>query len=246
MSSKAVAKKTTDTAVTVTTPMDMIANVISDPNFDVAKLEKMMDLQERWEDRQAEQAFARAMAGFASDCPAIHRSKKADRFTYAPLEEIMETITPALKKHGLSVSFDSEFSKDGYLTTTCTVLHTAGHKRTSSYATPVDPENKTKLNVMQVQGSAQSYGRRYALSNALALVYCDEDDNAEAVYERLSLDQQTVINDLLIEIWPDQQDRAASQGLFLKWAKAKSVEEIPAVKYEPCVRRLKEIRSGQA
>lgn len=220
------------------TPMQMIQQVIENPDFDVAKLEKMMDLQERWESKQAEKEFAKALAAFQAEVPPIKRVKKADRYHYAPIEAIMQTIRPFMEKHGLSVTFDSEIPQEGLVRVYCTVTHASGHQKRNGVTLPVDTKNVTKLNVMQIQGSVDTYGKRYALGAALGLVYCDEDDDGASVRQLITDDQAIVINDLLDELKLPKARRAK----FLKWAKADSVEAISTDVYEDAVKYLTDLR----
>ncbi len=238
MTGKKVVKK----AVAVITPMQMIGNAISDPQFDVAKLEKMMELQEKWEDRQAVKDFAVSMSEFQSIMPVITKSKSYGpgnrKITYAPLEQIMETIRKPLGEAGLSIRFDTKFTKVsetdlGYMNVTCFVRHSSGHTETTEMSVSVD--KGMSANDSQKMGSALSYARRYALIAALNLVMADEDDDAVVIVEFINVDQVTVINDLL-------KESGANEQLFLKWCKSLEVILIPVSKFDACVARLRDLR----
>ena len=223
------------------TPMQLISQVVENPDFDVAKLEKMMDLQERWEDRQAERQFNEAVTQFQRECPNIVRSRKgAHDIKYAPLDEIMRTIQPVLTEHGLAVRFSTRWDHQGYITAVCTVSHEAGHSEESEITIPVD--DKMSANSSQKMGSANSYAKRYALSNALNLAFAEDDTDAANLAEKITEDQAVVINDLLDELNLPAQRRNA----FLKWAKAKSVEDIPRSFFKDAERYLTEIRDGNS
>jgi len=142
--------------VPATTPMQLLQAAVAN-NVDAAQLEKLMDLQERWEAGQARKAFAGAMATFQANCPTILKSKKADRYNYAPLDEILRTIRPHLDAAGLSVVFNTSM-KDAVITAYCTVQHIDGHSVTSEFSAPVDPA--MKVNETQRAGSANSYAKR--------------------------------------------------------------------------------------
>ncbi len=233
--------KKKDVAVVDPTPMQLISQVVENPDFDVAKLEKMMDLQERWEDRQAEKQFNEAVTQFQREVPSIARNKKgAHNIKYAPLDEIMRTIQPVLTDHGLAIRFSTRWDTQGYITAVCTVSHEAGHSEESEITVPVD--DKMTANSTQKMGSANSYAKRYALSNALNLAFAEDDTDAANLAEKLTDDQVTVINDLLEELALP----AARKNAFLKWAKAKSVEDIPRTFFKDAERYLTEIRDGSA
>ena len=196
---------------TPTSVLNIIATSVAAGGTDVAVLEKMFDLYERDEARKAAKLFDAAMSEFQGTVKPIRRIKKADRFTYAPIEEIIRTIQGDLSANGLSVRFDTKFESDGYITAYCTVSHVGGHKERSEFTCPVDKENKQRINVAQQQASANSYARRYALSNALNLVYSDEDDDGNAAGTQfLTTDQAIEIKEMIIEKHVDEQ-------LFFKW-----------------------------
>lgn len=168
------------------TPMALLSKAL-DGDVDVNALEKLMDLQERWEETQAKKSFERALAGFQADCPVVNKANTASlktksgaefQYSYASLDIIMQVIRPILKIHGLSVRFDTAQSSDGGHTTLCKVGHVDGHSETSSFICPIDKE--MHANDTQKQGSASSYGKRYALCNALNIATGEDDDGGKA------------------------------------------------------------------
>jgi hypothetical protein len=155
-------------------PMQMLGAAI-DRGMSVADLGPLMDLVERHEANQARKAYAAAMAQFQAACPTIKKTTRADRYVYAPLDEVLRTIRPHLDSAGLSIRFDTEMTGNSVITVTCTVSHRDGHSELSHFAAPVD--EKMRVNDTQKVGSANTYARRYALMNALALVASAEDDD---------------------------------------------------------------------
>jgi hypothetical protein len=224
-----------DLAVRETTPMELIARLAGQEGFDPEKLEKLMDLQERWEDRQAKRAFNDAMAKFQADAPRISKTKKGGHdILYAPLDDIMATIQPALTSNGLAVRFSTEFIDRETIKATCYVSHSAGHTEASEIVVPID--SKQVANSSQKIGSANSYAKRYALSNGLNLAFTEGDDDAYGLYETISEDQATVIRDLLEET---QSDVPA----FLKYAGAAKVDDISTARYDQLVHMLERKRA---
>jgi len=194
-----------------TTPMHLLQAAVAN-NVDAAQLEKLMDLHERWEAGQARKAFAGAMAHFQANCPTILKSKKADRYNYAPLDEILRTIRPHLDSAGLSVVFNTSM-KDGLVTAYCTVTHRDGHSVTSEFSAPVDPA--MKVNETQRAGSANIYAKRYALCNALNLVGSEFDDDAFSAGQP----QQAIEMATAEQLAAIQEYREADQipDVTLKW-----------------------------
>lgn len=213
----------------------MIISKAAESGANIDVMEKMFDLYERDQDRKSRTEFQVAMSRFQGMVPAIHKSKKADRYSYAPLEMVLKKIRQSLLECGLSVRFDTKQSAD-YLTAFCTVSHIGGYSETSEFGLPIDKENKTKLNVAQLQGSANSYARRYALANALNLVFTDEDDDGQAAAATYINEEQAANIQALLE------EVGADKPLFLKWTKSNSIEEISESKYATCIKRLEELR----
>jgi hypothetical protein len=239
-------KSIVETAVAAmpsTSPMAIIAKAV-EGGTDVSVLEKMFDLYERDQAREARKQFDAAVAKFQGEVKPITRVKKADRYMYAPIEQIMKTIQPELTANGLSIRFDTKDHKDGevwMITAYCVVSHVGGHKETSQFTCPVDRDNRTKINVSQQQGSGNSYAKRYALSNALNIVYEDEDDDGKgAGTEYVTEEEAANIEALLTEVDADRK-------LFLQWAaNSESIETIPHGWYSACIRTLDRKRKGGA
>ena len=163
-----------ETLPVATDPMQMLGAAL-DRGMSVADLGPLMDLVERDQANKARTAFMGAMADFQAACPTIKKTKRADRYVYAPLDQVLRTIRPHLESNGLSVRFDTEMTGNSVITAICTVSHRDGHSEVSRFAAPVDSE--MRVNDTQKVGSANSYARRYALMNALNLVASNEDDD---------------------------------------------------------------------
>jgi hypothetical protein len=118
--------------------MKIIDRAAMDPNFDVAKLEKLLEVRERWEAAEAKKAFHAAMAELKADIPAILKSKHvnipgAARFTHATLADVCDAVIPALSKHGFSHKWEIE-QKDRDIIVTCALTHQLGHQERTTCA----------------------------------------------------------------------------------------------------------------
>ena len=85
-------KKPESKALVPATPMELIAQAVKS-DLDPDKLEKLMDLQERWVANQAKRDYGGALVGFQGDCPVIPCTKevtgqKGFKYKYAPLDRI--------------------------------------------------------------------------------------------------------------------------------------------------------------
>lgn len=165
--------------------LNMIERVCLDKDADIDKLSKMLDMQERILNRNAEQAFAADFSAMQSELPRIARNgtiviKKDNRIIqstpFAKLEDINDGVRPTLQKYGFGVSF-SIAQAGGMITVTAKLLHRLGHSESTSISLPLDTTG-SKNNV-QGNGSTVSYGKRYAMCALLNISTGDDVDGAE-------------------------------------------------------------------
>lgn len=212
------------------TPMEILASAM-EKGIDADQLSKLMDLQERHEAKEAKREFENAMADFQAKCPTIAKSKRADRYNYAPLDTVLRTIRPHMERCGLSVRFSTFMTGDSVITAVCTVSHRSGHSETSEFAATID--SQMKVNNTQKIGSANSYAKRYALMNALNLVGSDEDDDGYMAGEQLITDEQIVeLNDFI-------DASGADRDKFLKFYGVEIIDQLPESKFKPALIALK-------
>lgn len=169
-------------AVNQSSVLDVIGKLISDPAFDVVKLEKMIDLQQRLTEQSAKAEFNEAFVAMRPNIPAVVRrgkisdGKGGNRGKFAKFEDIVAIVTPVLHAHGFAFSHETEPLENGRaLRVTGRLLHKAGHEEKSVLILPADDSGGK--NAVQALGSASSYGRRYTLINLLGVSMCDEDDD---------------------------------------------------------------------
>lgn len=162
-------------------PMALIAQAV-DKKVDVATMEKLMDLQERWQKGEAKKAFDRSMAAFQSECPAINKTvtvKNKDgsaRYKFAPLDAIIEQVKSILQKHGFSYTIDVKY-ENNIMLSTCKITHELGHSETSTFPAPIDPQGF--MNEAQKFASASTFAKRYAFCNAFGIMTADMDDDSQ-------------------------------------------------------------------
>ena len=163
--------------------LSVIERVATNPDADIAKLEKMLDMQERILTRNAMVAFNAAMAEMQSDIPVIAKSgaivvNGQERSKYARFDDIMKVIKPVLQQHGFAVSFRTE-SGEGFVKVTGILMHREGRREETSMALPLDSSGSK--NTVQAIGSSTAYGKRYVLCALLNIATGDEDDDANAL-----------------------------------------------------------------
>ncbi len=174
---------------TIEQPADQSANVLAviaraatDSNVDIGKMERLLDMQERVLNRNAEMAFYAAMSELQDAMPTIKKEGEIKvggqvRSRYARFEDILGQTKPLLKQYGFSVAFKSNFV-DGQLEITGTLSHREGHHESTTMRLPFD-ESGSKNNVQAI-GSSVSYGKRYVYCMLLNINITEDDDDGNA------------------------------------------------------------------
>jgi len=142
---------------------------------DINQLEKLMDLQDRFEAKNAKKAFFNALSIFQSMTVTIKKTGLASfptkdngrtEYTYAKLEDIARVIRPSLKEAGLSYRYEQS-SDNNLMTVACIVTQKEGHQERTSMSAFADSSGRK--NQIQQIASTISYLRRYTLTGALGI-----------------------------------------------------------------------------
>jgi hypothetical protein len=153
-----------------------IVALAANPNFDVAKLQALIEMQERVMRSQAEAAFNEAFSVMQGEIPTVAARKKGDKWKYAPLEDIVEIVRPILQKHGFALSHRTEWPEKNILKVVGILSHRLGHSRQSEFVSAADGSGSK--NAIQGLGSANQYGRRYTTNDLLGIATREDDDGA--------------------------------------------------------------------
>jgi Cys-tRNA synthase (O-phospho-L-seryl-tRNA:Cys-tRNA synthase) len=153
----------------------VIERVASNPDADIDKLEKMLEMQQRILDRNARQAFAAAMASMQAEMPEVVERGQAHNTKYATFEDINAAVRPVLEKYGFAVTFRVKQSEVA-IRITAVLSHRDGHVEETDIMLPADTSGSK--NAVQAIGSTVSYGKRYTMSALLNIATRGEDDDA--------------------------------------------------------------------
>jgi len=165
----------------VASPAAMLAAAI-EHGVDTATIGRMLDLQERYDAMQARKAFVEAMTAFKRDVPSVLKkdatvdfssAKGRTHYKHATLGGVVNQITTAMSKHGLSAAWETKQAQ-GSVTVTCHITHAAGHRESVTLCGP--PDDSGNKNAIQQIGSSVTYLQRYTLLSALGLATGDQDD----------------------------------------------------------------------
>lgn len=212
------------------TPMSLIEAAVAG-GADIEKLERLFELQERWEKNRAAEAFSSAKAEFQSRCPVIQRKREAGeggfKYKFAAYEDIMEIARPILNDVGISTGFDSELTDKG-IRTICR-LRKGIHFEDTAITLPV-PSNM-RVNDTQKMGAAFSYGKRNAICAALDIVIGDEDTDAAGLGECIGTGQAFDLDEMM-------QRKVFDRAKFLKYFEIENIDHLPAAKFEEAMMML--------
>jgi hypothetical protein len=163
------------------TPLTLLHQAI-EQNVDLEKLQRLMDMQEQWEKKQAKKAFFKALSGFQAMCPAIKKNKTANirsekgnySYKYAELGNVEAQIKGAMEKCELTKRW--EISEEGpLLKVTCLITHIDGHTEVTEMKAEKDASGG-KNNIQQ-KASTITYLKRYTLLGGLGISTADEDND---------------------------------------------------------------------
>ena len=169
--------ETTNDQSMVTTPSKLLEMAVSQ-NADIDKLEKLMDLQQRWEANEARKAYIEAMTTFRSSVENITKNKEGHNSKYADLAHTLNSIKNQLSENGLSHTWKTEQGESLAITVTCHVTHRLGHQESTSMTALADTTGSK--NDVQAIGSTVTYLQRYTLYAILGLASSDQDNDGKA------------------------------------------------------------------
>lgn len=210
--------------------INMIERVAMDPDADLEKLERMMELRERHEAGLAKKMHDQAFAKASSEFPEIplNGKNKHNNTSYALLKDIISKTRPVLSKHGFSLSFSTEIT-DKDVVVTAELAHEAGHTRRNSLPLPRDAG--AGRNAVQAVGSTQTYGQRYTAQAILGLSLgedTEDDGNSGAAAPKKQADTwaQTVVQDMHPNSTEEEKARAIADAIIAQWGRKKSERQL--------------------
>lgn len=169
--------------------INMIQQVCVNPEVDVTKLERILDMQERVMDKQAEQAFQQGLAAMQAELPIIEKNGEISvnnvvRSRFAKFEDINKAVLPIMQKHGFAITFETNTASNA-IHVIGVLRHKDGHKESTMLPIPLDTSGSK--NAVQSVGSSVSYGKRYVMSALLNITTTDDDDDGVSAVPAVDL-----------------------------------------------------------
>lgn len=212
------------------TPMQMLQMAL-ERGTDLDQLQKLMDLQERWEKNEARKAFVVALSDFKAAPPTLMKNKKASfgkdnsaktEYEYATLPQVVGVIAPALSKHGLSHRWSTS-QDDKAIVVTCTLTHVMGHSESVTLQAPADITGSK--NAIQAIGSTVTYLERYSLLAITGLAAAGQDDDGGGVVTLIDDQQKAILLGLIKEV-------NADTALFCKFFRIDYIEMLSTKRFD--------------
>lgn len=177
------------------------------------QISQMMDLQQRWEEREAEKAFNDALAAFKSEAVEIIKRREVDftsqkgrtHYKHAELSDVVEAVGPALSKHGFAWSWKTE-QQSGTIRVTCILKHRQGHSDSVGLEAAADATGNK--NSIQAIASTITYLQRHTLKAITGVSEKGDDDDGRG---------SVAVDPAIVDDWV-----AAAEG-------AGSIEEIDQI-----------------
>ena len=207
---------------------------------DLDKVEKMMELQERFEKNEARKAYVVAMAAFKANPPKIEKDAHVKYklktggvtdYKHATLANVTEKINKVLSENGLSAAWETVQDEKG-IAVTCKITHVMGHSESTTLKAASD-ESGGK-NKIQGIGSTVTYLSRYTLLSLTGLATAEmDDDGAGSEAEYIDDEQMADINEWIEAIGGDCFQN------FKKYIGVDELDKILAKDYKKAITALK-------
>lgn len=184
-------------------PMGMMLAAMSQ-GASLEQVEKMMDLQDRWERKESEKAYNAAFAAFKAEAVRIIKGRKVTDGPlrgkeYAELHDVVDAVTPALSRHGLSTAWKLTRDEKDWLEVTCTLKHVGGHSESVSMGGP--PDAGGAKNALQARASTKSYLERYTLKAICGVAEGGDDSDGNTPGPTVPLELLAAARDAAMGGW---------------------------------------------
>ena len=212
-------------------PAELIMAAVK-ADTDLDKLEKLLEIQMKWEGNEARKAYFKAIAAFKEESPKVTKDKENKQYNsmYTTLGNLINTVNPILSKHGLSASWDIE--QNGVIKVICKLTHCLGHSEIASMQADAD-KSGSKSAIQQIK-STITYLKAVTFESICGLASSNanyDDDGQSAGVELIDEKQLSKIMDFLISLDKDETK-------FCAFLKVDKLENLPKSQYQQAIAAL--------
>ena len=225
--------------------LTVIQAAATNPLVDVTKMQALLEMQFKLEEREAERAFNQALARVTRGMPRVAKNGTIElggkgSIPFARWEDMDSIVRPRLEGEGFTLSFNSapRANEGGGAVISGTLLHADGHSRTVSIPLPLD--SGPGRNNLQAMGSTLSYGKRYCTEMLLNIVREGADDDGKSGGTRYVTEDQALEIEGLITA--TKSDRIG----FMRHFEIESVLELKVEHYTAAVNMLRQKQAKMA
>jgi hypothetical protein len=221
--------------------LDVIARAANDPQTDVAKMEKLLEMFERISAKKSETEFNTGM----TECqkamrPVVAKEENSQTHSkYASYADLDKALRPIYTANGFAISYDTADSPKADHIRVLAYVTRGGYSRSYQVDMPADGKGAKGGDVMtktHAAGAAMSYGMRYLLKMIFNVSVGEDDKDGNEPTEGITESQVADLEALISETSSDRTK-------FLKYLKVKSLADIPAANYSTVVKLLEAKRS---
>lgn len=219
--------------------LDLIERLATNPDADVEKIQRIMDMQEQVLNRSARQEFNSAMTKVQNKIELVISKEKnlQTHSTYADLKAVLISAKPIYTAEGFSLMFyEGETAKENHKRVCVDIMHEAGHteQRYGDFAIQTTGiAGKAMMTQIHGEGSAYSYGRRYLTCMIFNIPTGDDDDgNSAGSVEHIDEKQIAEIQKLI-------KDKKVDLVKFLKYMEVESLDKVSLKDFNKATTALK-------
>jgi len=233
--------KKDETQAEVTAPnkqdafLDLLERLVTNPDADVEKMQRIIDMQEQVLDRSAKQAFNAAMTRAQNKIELVVAREKNEQThsTYADLKAVLMSAKPIYTAEGFSLMFyEGETPKENHIRICVDIMHEQGHTEKRHVDMAIQTTGiagKAMMTQIHGEASAFMYGRRY-LTCMIFNIPTGDDDDGNAAGDVVYISEKQIE-----ELTKELKARAGVQK-FLEHIKLESLAKIPADKFEKAMK----------
>lgn len=171
--------QTVENVIAVQSETGHLLKMAIDKDLDVDKLEKLIELKVKEEERQCKKDFDSHFAEMQKEFEPIDKTKEAYSSKYAPLPLMVKKYSPIISKHGFSFKWRESAIENGKRVTI--IINGWGHEDATTYFDIPPLKSTGSQNAAQVVASMSTYGNRYTFKSGFGITEIDEDDDAASL-----------------------------------------------------------------
>jgi hypothetical protein len=162
---------------------DSLLTLAIEKGMDTETLKDLIAMRNAELARQSKALFDEKFAAMQAEFTSVGKSSKAvdqngkTLYSYCPLEVILAMAAPIIAKHGFSYRWSEEALENKEKRIWC-IIAGYGHEEKAYVDIPYMEPSSRATNIVQMRGSATTYGKRYSFLNATGIIVGGEDNDA--------------------------------------------------------------------